>query len=157
MGNAKMCAIFGEGPDELEFGYDEDYYLCAIMKYRLVAALQESVMKGYVDFVSTVEQGAPMWGAEACDAIKQLGGEITFTAAPNSEDQADRWHPERRERYFGMLERADEIIEPVGELYGTEYILSHADRVIVLGDTTHKRLHELTKRAEDMGIEVIIA
>ena len=157
MGNTKMCAIFGEGPDELEFGYDEDYYLCAIMKYRLVAALQESVMSGYTSFVSTVEQGAPMWGAEACDAIKQLGGEITFTAAPISEDQADRWHPERRERYFGMLERADAIIEPTGDEYGIEYILGSVDRIIVLGDASHRRLNDLICRAKESGIEVIVA
>ena len=96
-----LCGIFGENPDELVFGYDEEHYLCVQMKYKLVSAIRELMAEGYRTFLSTLEQGAAMWGAEACIAIKQLGGNITLIAAPSSEKQCDRWHPERRERKKG--------------------------------------------------------
>ncbi len=154
MENRKICAIVGEVPEELEFGYDEDYYLCAEMKYRLVSAMQEAISEGYTGFAATAEQGAAMWGAEACAAIKELGGRITFTAAPEYESQADRWHPERRERYFDILEKADEFIDPSEECHGTEYILANCDKVIILGDPALPRLAAVFDEAKSRGIKV---
>ena len=154
MENVKLCAVFGENPDELVFGYDEEHYLCAQMKYRLVAAMQEAIEKGYTHFISTVEQGAPMWAAEACMAIKELGGDVRFTAAPESDGQAERWHPERRERFFTVLERADDVIESSDESIGTEYIINNSDYVIVVGDMTHTRLSEIAGRVRESGAKV---
>ena len=157
MKNKKSCAIFGEKPSELEFGYDEDYYTCAVMKYRLVSAMQDALADGCHEFVSTLDEGVAMWGAEACLAIKSLGGNVTLTAAPTSERQADRWHPERRERYFNLIENADELISPCEEEYGENYILKSAGRVIVVGDTLHPRIAEFIEnaRAEQIEIRVV--
>ncbi len=154
MKNNKICAIFGENPSELEFGYDEDYYTCAVMKFRLVSAMQDAVSEGCCEFVSTLDEGAAMWGAEACIAMKSLGGNITLTAAPTSENQADRWHPERRERYFDLIEKADVFIPPCGEEYGEEYILKNAGRVIILGNTEYPRIADFLNRARAENIKV---
>ena len=155
MNKRTLCAFFGENPSELEFGYDEDYYICAAMKYRLVKAIEGLLSEGCSSFISTVDEGAAMWGAEACAAIKQLGGNIELIAAPTSENQTDRWHPERRERYFGILECADSIVEPYGELYGEDYILKHADVIMILGSTEHPRLKCLFETARTLGKTVL--
>ncbi len=157
MGNYRLCGIFGENPDELEFGYDEEYFTCAEMKYRLVLAMESAIEAGFTGFASTLCEGASMWGAEACAAIKQLGGGTTLVAAPESEEQAKRWHPERRDRYFALLEAADEIIDPSEELCGEEYILSEAERVIILGKTDLARLERIYRRAKELGKEVVWA
>ena len=154
MKNNNLCAIFGENPSELEFGYDEDYYTCTVMKYRLVSAIQDAVADGYSEFVSTLDEGAAMWGAEACVAIRSFGGNVSLTAAPTSENQADRWHPERRERYFDLTEKADTLISPSADEYGEEYIFKNAGRVIILGSTEHPRLAELLNRARAENIQV---
>ena len=154
MNNNNLCAIFGENPSELEFGYDEDYYTCAIMKYRLVSAMQDAISNGCCDFVSTLDEGAAMWGAEACVAIKSLGGNVTLTAAPISENQADRWHPERRERYFDLVEKADFFIQPNGEEYGEEYILKNAGQVIILGNSEYPRIANFIIRAKAENIRI---
>ncbi len=154
MENVKLCAVFGENPDELVFGYDEEHYLCAQMKYRLVAAMQEAIERGYTHFISTVEQGVPMWAAEACMAIKELGGNVLFTAAPESDDQAERWHPERRERFFTVLERADDMIGQSDDICGTQYIINNSDCIIIVGDMAHERLSNIALRAEEAGITV---
>ncbi|MBE6612363.1 MAG: DUF1273 domain-containing protein [Ruminococcaceae bacterium] len=152
-----ICAIFGENPDELAFGYDEDYPTCTEMKFRLVTAMQALIGEGCSCFASTLEQGAAMWGAEVCDAIRGLGGTVRFIAAPMSEEQASRWHPERRERYFHLLEMADELISPMAETAGEEYLLQNADAILMLGDTANPRLADIADRAEKGGIRVIIA
>ncbi len=152
-----ICAIFGENPDELEFGYDEEYPTCAEMKYRLVNAMQLLISEGCTRFVTTLEQGASMWGAEACAAINELGGSVTLIAAPMHEDQASRWHPERRERYFRLIETADELIDPLDEPSGEEYIFGNVDLILLLGDTSHPRLASIVRRAEEASIRVIIA
>lgn len=154
MSKDRICAIFGENPDELSFGYDEEYHTCAAMKYRLVAAMQEAIADGIGTFASTLDQGAAMWGGEACRAIKEFGGDIRFIAAPTGEEQAKRWHPERRERYFDLLEAADEVVMPTGERYGEDYILQSADSLIMLGDCSHTRLSGIIEKAESFGIKI---
>ncbi len=156
MKNKKICAIFGENPSELEFGYDEEYYTCAVMKFRLVSAMQDALADGYSEFVSTLDEGAAMWGAEACIAMRSLGTNVTLTAAPTSERQADRWHPERRERYFDLIEKADELISPCGDEYGEDYILKSADRIIVVGNVSHLRIAEFLENARSEQIEICV-
>ena len=148
-------AIFGEEPTELEFGYDEDYYTCSLMKLKLVLAMQQAIASGCECFMSTLEQGAAMWGAEACAAIKQLDGNVELIAVPTSELQASRWHPERRERYFKLLETADEIVELSEDTTAEEYILSSVTHAIVLGDASIGRLADLAARAKAAGVNVV--
>ena len=154
MEKRKICAIFGENPSELSFGYDEEYYTCTLMKYRLVSAMQDAVAQGYTEFVSTLDEGAAMWGAEACVAMKEFRCDVTLTAAPTSENQADRWHPERRERYFDLIERADGFIPACEDECGEDYILKNAGRVIVVGSTEHSRIAAFVDSARLMGVEI---
>ena len=149
-----LCAIFGENPDELEFGYDEEYYTCSKMKLRLVLAMQKLVESGCDGFISTVDQGAAMWGAEACIAMRENGANVRLIAVPTSELQAARWHPERRERYYSVLEAADEVTEQK-EVSAEEYILANVRYAIFLGDTDIPRLAVLLERAENAGAEII--
>lgn len=153
MNYTQIYAIFGENPDELEFGYDEEYYTCSKMKLRLVLAMQKAIAEGCDCFMSTIEQGATMWGAEACIAMRDSGTEIALVSVPTSETQASRWHPERRERYYNVLEASDEVVEDRGEVSAEEYILSRASHAIILGDS--QRLSELAERAKEKGVGII--
>ncbi len=147
----------GENPDELDFGYDEDYPTCAEMKYRLVNAIEQLIAEGYTTFISTLEQGAALWGAEACHAIAELGGDISLIASPLCENQADRWHPERRERYFNMIDFAQELIDPLGELVGEDYIFETADTILILGEIEKPRIAAIVKRAKENSIKIVLA
>ncbi len=155
MNYKSLCAIFGENPDELEFGYDEEYYTCSKMKLRLVLAMQKAVTDGCDSFMSTVEQGAAMWGAEACVAMRESGTDVGLVSVPTSETQAVRWHPERRERYYNVLEASDEVVEGRGDVSAEEYILSRVSYAIVLGKPDNARLSALIDRAREKGVEII--
>ena len=157
MENRKIYAIFGEEPDELEFGYDEDYLDCTRMKLYLVLAMQLAMADGCECFMSTVEQGAAMWGAEACMALRALGKNVGLVTVPTGELQAAKWHPERRERYFDVLTKADSVIDlyDVGENVSAEdYILANVTNILILGDIRLPRLARLAERAKRLGIKV---
>lgn len=154
---SKICAIFGENPDELSFGYDEEYYTCAVLKMRLVGAMQEAVANGCDAFSSTLEQGACMWGAEACIAMRESGYETALIAVTSGEDQASRWHPERRERYYNLIEKSDVHADALKNgMSAEEYVLSTASLVILLGDTEKARIAKLFEQAKRACIEVRI-
>lgn len=155
MENRKICAVFGENQNELEFGYDEEDYMCAQMKLRLVCGIRSVIESGCSCFASTLEQGAAMWAGEACAAIKELGGDVCLIAAPTGDEQATRWHPERRERYFDLLCAADRVIESDEDVSGEDYIFENAGLVLILGDISHPRLANVQKRAVENGIAVI--
>jgi len=156
----RLCAIFGENPDELDFGYDEDHQTCTQMKLKLIYAIKSVLDDGCKSFISTIDQGAAMWGAEACIAMKELGGDVTFTSAPTGDEQASRWHPERRDRYFDILIKSDEVIEADEEflgalLYGEDYIFENSDTVIILGNLSHPRLTQIAKRARARSMKLV--
>ena len=150
----KICAIFGENPDELEFGYDEEYYTCSKMKLRLVLAMQSLIDSGCDSFISTVDQGVAMWGAEACIAMRERGKSVTLIAAPMGELQAVKWHPERRERYYSVLEAADEVIERC-EMSAEDYIFENITHAIFLGDINIPRLAALLERARAADVNIV--
>ncbi len=156
MNYKSLCAVFGENPDELEFGYDEEYYTCSKMKLRLVLAMQKAIADGCDGFITTVDQGAAMWGAEACIAMRESGAATSLVCVPTSETQAARWHPERRERYYAVLEAADEVAEDRGGMSAEEYILDTAACAIVLGDASKERLAALILRAREKGVAVTV-
>ncbi len=155
--NKILCSIIGENPSESLFGYDEEYPLCAKMKYKLVNAIQGVISSGCKCFCTTLEEGAAMWGAEACEAIKCLGGDIEMRVAPISEEQANRWHPERRERYYRLIEGADKVITSEDEIFGEDYIFANSSLIIVLGDRTLPRISALIKRAKELEIQLLYA
>lgn len=153
MNYTNLYAIFGENPDELDFGYDEEYYTCSKMKLRLVLAMQKALANGCDGFITTVEQGAAMWGAEACIAMRESGADTSLVCVPTSETQSSRWHPERRERYYNVLEASDEVVEDTDGVSAEDYILDIATHAIILGESP--RLAALILRAREKGVEII--
>ena len=152
MKQSNICAIFGEGPDELSFGYDEEYYTCAVLKMRLVMAMQEAIAEGCDAFASTLLQGAPMWGAEACLAMEG----VSLVAVPTSEEQASRWHPERRERYFRLIEECDTLIDVSAKgVTAEEYILENCSHAIILGSLEYPHIHAFFDVARASGVKIL--
>lgn len=152
----KVCAIIGATPNEQPWGYDEEYFDCVMAKTRIAMILLEVIRQGCHTFISSLEQGTEMWAAEACTAIRDYGGDIELVCVPTSESQADRWHPERRERYFRLLQKCSEVIEVDDEVIDSadEYILENADLIIKQGPLG-ERADSLFHRAVEMGKRII--
>ncbi|MCI8387482.1 MAG: DUF1273 domain-containing protein [Clostridiales bacterium] len=143
----KICAITGVTPDDLDYGYDEEDIACVETKAAIADQLLHIIGEGCTTFMSSLEQGAEMWGAEACAAIRALGGKIDLICVPTDELQAKRWHPERRERYYKLFEECTDVVTVDDS---NEYILENATHVLAVGKST-----PLTEEAEKRGIKVI--
>ena len=150
----RLCAIIGEDPEELPFGYDEEYPTCIFMKQQIVSGMLEAMKQGVSGFISSLEQGVEMWSAEACDAIRRMGGGLSFIAVPLSENQADRWHPERRERYFDLIDRSDETCYPTETVTSEEYILDRISFLIVFGEPASGHAKTMLDGAKARGIPI---
>ena len=147
----KTCAIIGATPETLSFGYDEEHYSAVAMKVAITEAILELIQRGFTDFISSLEQGAEMWGAEACSGAIRLGSQIRLICVPTSEEQANRWHPSVRERYFRLLEACTEPLRCRSE----DYILENADAILVAGSDFCARTAALIAEASRRGIELI--
>lgn len=152
----KVCTIIGCTPETLKDGYDEDSINCIMLKAALAEGILEQMTGGCHSFISTLNQGAEMWGAEICSAIKQKGGKIELAAIQTGEDQANRWHPERRNRYFDLIEKADNafICGGTDGYTDEDYITDNSDVILVLGDDIDVRGASIIMRACMNGIEI---
>lgn len=150
---SKTCAIFGENPTELSFEYDEEYYTCDVLKMRLVCAMQNAILSGCDAFALVLDQGVCMWGAEACIAMRENGDNIGLTVMTRSENQASRWHPERRERFYNIIEKCDEHtdLEGISDV-AEEYLIKKAKHAIILGNSNIERIARIADLVEKAGV-----
>ncbi len=143
----KKCAFIGATPAELDFGYDEESHGAASLKTTIAERLLELLDEGYVDFVSSLEQGVELWAAEASLAAAELWGTARLIAAPTSDEQASRWHPQVRERYFTVLEKAHETI-------AAQELLTGCNLLVAVGACLGERALGIIERAKRLGIAV---
>lgn len=173
----KICAITGSTPNEYSFGYDEESMNCALEKRLIVQAVFALASVGVTGFLSTMNEGAELWGAEAVGhIIETFNREITLGCVPTSEEQASRWHPDTRDKYFGLLEKyleTDAIPkrhDPDGDQFGADrdqfgediynydadqYIADKADILLVCGDKPGEHAEKLIREFEGRGKKVI--
>ena len=175
--NKKICAITGSTPNEYSFGYDEENMNCALEKRLIVQAIFALVSVGVTGFLSTMNEGAELWGAEAvAHIITTFNRDITLGCVPTSEEQASRWHPDTRDKYFDLLENyleTDAIPkrhDPDGDMYGADrelfwediyaydadkYIADTADMLLVCGDKPGVHAEMLMREFEGRGKKVM--
>lgn len=175
--NKKICAITGSTPNEYSFGYDEENMNCALEKRLIVQAIFALVSVGVTGFLSTMNEGAELWGAEAvAHIITTFNRDITLGCVPTSEEQASRWHPDTRDKYFDLLENyleTDAIPkrhDPDGDMYGADrelfgediyaydadkYIADTADMLLVCGDKPGVHAEILMREFEGRGKKIM--
>lgn len=107
----KTCLIYGTPVSDLPFGYDEEDELCIAIKLKIAEIVAQLTADGVTDFVSDCEYGISMWGAEIVLAQKIFTPEISLRIYYMPHDnQAVKWAPNWRERYFGIHRNADDVI-----------------------------------------------
>jgi uncharacterized phage-like protein YoqJ len=104
------CCFTGHRPIKFHYGYDEEHPDCVRLKEVLTVEIEKMRKKGVTTFLSGMAMGVDIWCAEIILNLKQTypNEEIHLIAVIPHEGQANRWSIEYRERYFNILERADE-------------------------------------------------
>ena len=105
MNKDKNCAIIGEPPMCYIWGYDEEDQRCCATKLLLLNRLSRLQAKGITDFFVPLYAGIGLYAAEIVIALMASNPNLHLHCLITYEDQACKWTPELRDRYYDVLEK----------------------------------------------------
>ena len=136
----KTCAIIGSSPLCFPWGFDEEDEGCAALKLMLLNRISRLRGEGYSRFAVNMDCGVGLYATEIILGLKDSDSELeTFCYVPY-EEQATKWTPELRDRYFNALAMCKEVVNASFEkTVGCEFkahleATKEADTVIAIYD-----------------------
>ena len=105
----KTCAIIGCSPMCFPWGFDEEDEGCAALKLILVNRITQLHTQGFVRFAIAIDCGIGLYAAEIIAGLQGEDPELEMTLYAPCEEQATKWTPELRARYFAAHQAAKEI------------------------------------------------
>ena len=106
----KTCAIIGCSPMCFPWGFDEEDEGCAALKLILMNRITKLRGEGYTRFAVSMDCGAGLYAAEIIHGLKESDGELETICYVPYEEQATKWTPELRDRYFNALAACTEVV-----------------------------------------------
>lgn len=136
------CAVIGQAPMRFPWGFDEEDSGCRKMKIELAQQVMALRQRGVTQFLTACVCGVGLYAAEIVNGLRETTDPdlMLFCYIPH-EEQATKWAPYLRERYFTMLEKCTHIsvVCPVGtpdaQLQAYRKIIDLADVVLYVHDT----------------------
>ncbi len=104
----KSCAIMGPEPLKFPWGYDEEAERCGALKLILLNMVNFWLVEKIKSFVVVLDAGIGLYAAEIISELKEKDSEISLTCVVPWEEQAAKWPPDLRERYYNVQARCDE-------------------------------------------------
>ncbi len=129
----QTCLIYGMPVIMFPFGYDEEDIRCIQIKIKLAEITAQLAYNGITDFVSDCEYGVSLWGAEIILAQKIYLPNISLKIYIPKEEQAVKWTPNWRKRYFDILSKADHSIMYNNPIKCITELISDSDILIYVG------------------------
>jgi len=138
--NINSCSFCGPNLLRFNFGFDEEDDLCLQIKETMRLQILDMYNRNVKNFYTDCEIGVPMWGAElVADLMRQFNDIQLFCILPY-EEQATKWSPDQRDRYFSILEKSS-MTKYIHAKYTDScyrdcgrYLVDHTDNVIALYD-----------------------
>ena len=103
MASPKSCAILGHNPMRFAWGFDEEAAECHDMKMELAQQIMVLRQQGVTHFSVACDYGVGLYAAELINVLRDNDPELMLFCVTPYEEQATKWTPELRERYFDML------------------------------------------------------
>lgn len=101
----------------LPWGFDEEDDRCQKLKMELAQQIMALRQRGVTQFLTACDCGVGLYAAEIVNGLRETTDQdlMLFCYIPH-EEQATKWAPYLRERYFTMLEKCTHIsvVCPVG-------------------------------------------
>ena len=101
------CAIIGQHPMRFPWGFDEEDAKCRQMKPELAQCIMELRQRGVMEFQVACDPGVGLYAAEIVNALRESSLAVRLACILPHEEQATKWTPQLRERYFNMLANAE--------------------------------------------------
>ena len=141
----KTCAIIGCSPMCFPWGFDEEDEGCAALKLILINQISKLRGEGCTRFTVSMDCGVGLYAAEILHGLKGSEEELETICYVPYEEQATKWTPELRDRYFNALAACTEVVNVAYEKTGgcefKAYLeaINEADTVIVVYDPDDPR------------------
>ena len=134
------CAIIGQHPMRFPWGFDEEDTGCQDLKLALAQKIMELRQQGVTRFAVVADCGVGLYAGECVNALRLTDPDLMLFVVTPHEEQATKWAPYLRERYFNLLEDCT-IIEaaslhrtPECEYEAYRKIIDYADMVLAVYD-----------------------
>lgn len=102
------CAVIGQHPLRFPWGFDEEDDGCCRMKLEMAQHILELCQRGVTEFRVACDPGVGLYAAEVVNALRENGSTIRLVCVIPHEEQATKWTPQLRERYY-MLAGCTEL------------------------------------------------
>ena len=136
----KTCAIIGCSPMCFPWGFDEEDEGCAALKLILINQITRLRGECCTRFAVSMDCGAGLYAAEILHGLKASDEGLETICYVPYEEQATKWTPELRDRYFNALAACTEVVNMAYEkTVGCEFkahleAMKEADTVIAVYD-----------------------
>ena len=136
----KCCAIIGCSPMCFPWGFDEEDEGCAALKLLLINQITRLRGEGCTRFAISMDCGVGLYAAEILHGLKEQDDALETICYVPYEEQATKWTPELRDRYFNALAAFTEVVNAAYEkTVGCEFkayleAMNEADAMIAIYD-----------------------
>ena len=136
----KCCAVLGQHPMRFPWGFDEDDPGCQDLKLALAQKIIELRQQGVTRFAVVADFGIGLYAGECINALRQTDADLMLFVVTPHEEQATKWTPDLRNRYFKLLEDctlmelASHRKTPECEPGAYRKIIDYADMVLAVYD-----------------------
>ena len=134
------CAIIGQNPMRFPWGFDEEDDRCRKLKIELAQQIMALRQSGVSQFLTACDCGVGLYAGEIINGLRTADRDLMLLCYTPHEEQATKWAPYLRERYFDMLEKCTHIsaVCPVGtsdaQFCAYRQIIDLADVVLAVYD-----------------------
>lgn len=131
------CAVMGQRPLRFPWGFDEEDDRCRRLKIELAQQIMVLCQEGVSQFLVACDCGVGLYAAEIINGLRTTDHDLMLLCYTPHEEQATKWAPYLRERYFDVLEKCAyisavcEVGTPDAQLQAYKKIIDLAD--VVLG------------------------
>ena len=134
------CAIIGQAPMRFPWGFDEEDKFCSKMKMELAQQIMVLRQRGVSQFLTACDCGVGLYAGEIVNGLRTTDRDLILICYIPHEEQATKWAPYLRERYFTMLEKCTlisavcEVGAPDAQMQAYKKIIDLADVVLAVYD-----------------------
>ena len=116
----KTCAVFACPPVCFPWDCDEENEGCAAMKLELLNAITSLLTEGVKKFSAVLDSGFGLYAAEMIVGLREMDPGIEMDLYIPYEEQAAKWTPELRDRYYAVHEHAN-VVATIGRAEDVDY------------------------------------
>ena len=115
------------------WGFDEEDAGCRKLKIELAQQIMVLRQSGVSQFLTACDCGVGLYAGEIINGLRTTDHELMLICYTPHEEQATKWAPYLRERYFTMLEKCT-LISTVCEVGAADAQLQAYKKIIDLAD-----------------------